>query len=82
MKRTQLTTSRGSLTNACIIETNGKELLFSYQTLVGVLFNNTCYFQRDGLAGSVTTARHIKLWSAGRPSEKISETELQTLTEV
>ena len=79
LKRCQLTTTKGSLTNACIIENDGRELLFSYQTLVGVWTDGTCYFQRDGLAGSKTTARHINRWAGSRNRKQVSETELNGL---
>jgi hypothetical protein len=81
IQRSQLTTRKGSLTNACIIEQNGKELLFSYNTLVGLETNGQCYHTRDGLASSRTTAKHISLWLGHRSSIQISESELQQMAE-
>lgn len=79
IKRSQLTTNKGSLTNACIIEANGKELLFSYNTLVGVRKAGVCYFQREGAASSRTTAKHITLWAGGATRKEVSEAEIQMM---
>lgn len=81
LKRSALKTAKGSLTNACIIESEGKELLFSYNTLVGVATPEGRYFQRDGLARSRTTAKHIKLWLDGRNAVQVTEGELNRIAE-
>ena len=74
-----LSTAKGSSTRGGIININGVELLFSYNTLVGVDLGNGPFIQRDGLAGSRTTARHINRWLDGRTAKKVSEAELLEL---
>ena len=68
--------------NARTVTLNGKELLFSYDTLVGVEVNGSRYFQREDKAASVTTGRHISKWLAGRSAQEVSATKLQELAEV
>lgn len=87
LKPVQITTPKGSLTNARTVEIFGRELFFSYSTLVGVRDSQGNFFyQRDGKASSQTTGRHINLWlgawsksmkSAGVKS--VSESELEAL---
>ena len=81
LKRTQLTTAKGSLTNACIITQGNREMLFSYQTLAGIRKDGVCYFQREGLAGSRTTAKHISQWAQGRTRKETTEAELNAMAE-
>lgn len=76
MKLRSLKTSKSSLTAGKILEIGDMELFFDYETLCGVRTAAGCWYQRDGLAGSRTTARHIKLWLDGRKAECVSYPEL------
>ncbi len=74
--------------NKTIVTIGDKELFYSYSTLVGIEIRNTGtgmltrYIQRDGKAGSKTTAKHITQWLAGRTFTVVSESELIKMAEV
>ena len=68
--------------NARTVQLNGKELFFSYDTLVGVEVGDQCYFQRDGLASSSTTGRHLSKWLQGRSGKQVSAQALPAMAEV
>jgi len=64
--------------NAHAITLNdGRELLFSYDTLVGVQNDFGIFIQQNGIARSITTARHLKQWIGDRPFTVVSELGLQ-----
>lgn len=61
---------------------DGKALLFSYSTLVGLHVDGKRYFQKEGKASSVTTAKHITQWLQGREASQVSADELNSLAGV
>lgn len=65
--------------SATEIEKGDLTLLFSYNTLVAVQTPKGIFFQRDGKAGSRTTAKHITQWRDGRDASQVSEQELKAL---
>jgi hypothetical protein len=77
-----LKTSRGSLTNTTVIESGDVELLFSYETLVGVKVYGgnrpNTFISRNPYQGGMsnTTARQISNWLGQKRSEAIKQGEI------
>ena len=79
ISRRALKTSKGSLLNATEICLDGRSMLFSYETMVAAIWEGTCYYQREGLAGSRTTMRHINLYANGRNKIELTKDNLNNL---
>ena len=69
--------------NLIEIEHEGKVMLFSYQTLVGVFIPETNQRFISSKFHSRTTTRHIKFWlqdcMLGLPYKAISQSELEEM---
>jgi len=65
--------------HAHVVCVNDRELLFSYETLVGVAVEGCCVYQRSGMASSRTTGKHISKWINGGPNMAVDENMLNDM---
>lgn len=63
-----------------VVRINHFELLFSYQTLVGIEFGNKRYVSDK--KWSSTTQKHIAKWLEGTTHTKVSQDELESMVSV